>query len=348
MYAPTQSTTVTSRFRGTLGTKTMPHKNVGQQFSFEERIFYLREYGSHCMSYSALQPGMQYFDVPGKGYIAYINKWWGNYVLGDPVCDAKDRQALIGEFLLHHNNSAFIQISEPVAELLHEEFGYYGTQFGIESIIYLDNWDLKGKKKQVLRTSVNQARKKGIYFKENYNEYRHDQLSEEWMKTRKVKGREIGFLIRPMNMDYQDGTRKFCAYLGGELIGFIFFDPIYSQNKVIGYAPNISRFSNTFKQGIFYSLMIHAIDTFKNEGIKQINLGLSICAVDGQDDDYESNILKNIIRLLYKYGNKVYSFKGIHFTKSRFQGEEFKTFCSHKRKLPIKHFTTIFKLTNVI
>ena len=317
-------------------------------FSFEERVAYLKEYGSHCMSFSALQPGIKYFDMPGKGYIAYEQKWGLRGVLSDPVCDVKDRETLIGAFLKSGGPTGFAQVSEPVAEILHEKFGLYATQFGVESIIDLKNWDLKGKKKQVLRTSLNQAIKSGIYVRENYQERRYNQLSREWVKTRKVRNREIRFLIRPMGMEYQEGTRKFAAYKGNELIGFIFFDPVYSQNRVISYVPNISRFSQSFRQGIFYTIMLQAMETFKEEGVEQIHLGLSPFVVGEGYRHYESKITKQLIRLLYQYGNGIYSFKGIYFTKSRFCGEDYPTFCSHRRNLPLREIITLFKISNLL
>ena len=172
----------------TLETHTMPEST--HRFSFEERMSYLKEYGSHCMSFSALQPGIQYFDMPGKGYIAYEQKWGRRGVLSDPVCHEKDQETLLGEFLRKGPPPGFAQVSEPVAKLLFEKFGFYATQFGIESIIDLQNWDLKGKKKQILRTSINQAAKRGISVHESYDETRYHQLSGEWRKTRKVKNRE--------------------------------------------------------------------------------------------------------------------------------------------------------------
>jgi lysylphosphatidylglycerol synthetase-like protein (DUF2156 family) len=317
-------------------------------FSLEERIACLRQYGSHCMSFSALQPGIKYFDMPGKGYIAYAEKWGIRGVLSDPVCEEKDRETLIGEFIRRGGRTGFAQVSEPVAELLHEQFGLYATQFGVESIIDLKNWDLKGKKKQVLRTSLNQAVKSGIYVQETFEEDRYNELSQEWVKTRKVRNREIRFLIRPMNMEYQVGTRKFFAYRGDDLIGFIFFDPVYSQNRVISYVPNISRFSQSFRQGIFYTIMLQAMETFKEEGVEQIHLGLSPFVVGEGYRHYESKITKQLIRLLYQYGNGIYSFKGIYFTKSRFRGKDYPTFCSHRRNLPLREIITLFRISNLL
>ena len=316
------------------------------RFSFEERLSYLKDYGSHCMSFSALQPGIQYFDVPGKGYIAYEKRWGLRAVLSDPICDKRDRETLIGKFLSDGAFTGFAQVSEPVTKLLYEKFGYYATQFGIESIIDLHNWTLKGKKKQVLRTSLNQAAKRGILVSENYNENRHNQFSKEWIKTRKLNSREIRFLIRPMNMDHQEETRKFFAYQEDKLIGFIFFDPVYSKGKVISYVPNISRFDASFRQGIFYTIMISAMDIFKKEGIGQIHLGLSPFSVSDLDSHYEAGLPKKMVRLLYQHGNRIYSFKGMHFTKSRFGGTEYRTFCAHKGKLPFREIVTLFKISN--
>lgn len=317
-------------------------------FTFDERISLLRKYGDHCMSFSMLQQGMQFFDMPGIGFLCFRKKWGTRFVLADPICNVRDRELLVREFLKDGKNVAFIQISQDFAELLHEKFGYYATQFGLESVVDLEKWDLKGKKKQVLRTSINHATKEGVTIVENCDDDGCHQLTREWLKTRKVKNREVVFLIRPMDQEYQVGTRKFCAYHEGKLVGFIFFDPLYKDGKVVSYVPNISRFSNQFKQGIFYALMCHAMEVFKKEGVKHLDLGLCPAAVGDTDEPYESKLLKPIVRLLYKYGNFIYSFKGLYFTKSRFDGMEQKTFCAHREILPTKSLLTVFRLANII
>ncbi len=316
-------------------------------FTFEERLAYLRKFGRHCLSFSALQPGMHYFDVPGKGFIAFTEKWGTRFVLADPVCDEKDSEELLREFLKQGKSPTFVQISQDIAELIHEKFGYYTTQFGVETTVNLDMWDLKGKKKQILRTSVNHARKEGVVIEENCTGNGCRQLTDAWLKTRKVKNREIRFLIRPMDMEYQEGTRKFYAWLDGELIGFIYFDPVYRDNRITGYVPNISRFSNRFKPGIFYPLMIHAMETFKNEGIHYLNLGLCPLVSDDEDLPGESLLLKRINRLLYSHGNWIFSFKGLYFTKSRFGGTDSRIFGGTRERLPARAFITLLKVCNI-
>ena len=327
--------------------RVMPGGRV-DLFTLEERVSYLRKYGSNCMSFSLLQRGMHYFDVPDVGFIAYRQLWGIRAVLSDPVCDEKDSERIITEFLKDNKKTGFVQISQGVASLLHDKFGYYATQFGVEINADIEKWNVKGKKKQVIRTALNHAKKQGIVIEETSRSDGCRALSDEWLKTRRVKNREIVFLIRPMDMEYQEGTRRFCAYQGDELLGFIYFDPVYSGNRVTGYAPNISRFSSRFKTGIFYPLMIHALEVFRKERVECMHLGLCPAVVDDNDMPGESVIIKKIIRLLYRYGNWIFSFKGLYFTKTRFDGVESKTFCAHKEWFPIKSFLTLFRLANII
>ena len=266
--------------------------------------------------------------------------------MAEPVCDKKDQETVIDAFLKTDSFTAFVQIPESLTKLLNEKSGYHATQFGIESVVDLNNWNLKGKKKQILRTALNQASKRKIDISENYNENRHNRFSKEWIKTRKLKNREIRFLIRPVNMDYEEGTRKFFAYQEDKMIGFVFFDPVYSKGKIIGYVPNISRFDLSFKQGIFYAIMAHAFQIFKQEGVTQIHMGLSPFSVSDSDIHYESVVPKKLVRFLYQYGNRIYSFKGLYFTKSRFRGTEYRTFCSHKGNYPFREILTLFKTSN--
>lgn len=317
-------------------------------FTFSERVGYLKKFGTHSQSFSTLQPGMQYFDVPGIGYIAYMRKWGGTFVLSDPVCAPDDFGRLLESFHGRFPNASYIQVSKPVVDFLHLRFGLYGTQFGSESRIDLARWSLSGKKKQVLRTALNQAEKNGITVKERFSDDHTREISEAWIRTRKCKSNEIRFLIRPMEMEYRENERHFYAYQDGKAVGFIYFDPIYRNNEIISYVPNISRANADFRQGIFYTLMAHAIDAFKTEGVPYLDLGLIPLSLDPTTEHQESRLLKRLLHGLYEKGNFLYNFKGLEFTKSRFRGDNFKTYCCHKRSIPALEFLAMFKLTRLL
>ncbi|MCK7549359.1 DUF2156 domain-containing protein [Marinobacter koreensis] len=317
-------------------------------FSFAERVAFLKKHGTHSQSFSTLQPGMQYFDLPGIGYIAYMRKWGGTFVLSDPVCAPENFAVMLERFHQRFPNASYIQVSRSVVDFLHLRFGMYGTQFGSESRIDLGKWNLSGKKKQILRTALNQAEKKGITVKERFSDDHTREISEAWIRTRKCKSNEIRFLIRPMEMEYRENERHFYAYENGKAVGFIYFDPIYRNNEIISYVPNISRANAEFRQGIFYTLMAHAMDVFKAEGVPYLDLGLIPLSLDRTTEHQESGLLKRLLHLIYEKGNFLYNFKGLEFTKSRFRGEAFKTYCCHRRAIPALEFLAMFKLTRLL
>ncbi|WP_020405935.1 DUF2156 domain-containing protein [Hahella ganghwensis] len=317
-------------------------------FSFSERVNYLKEFGRHSQSFSTLQPGMDFFDLEGIGYVGFMRKWGNVFVLSDPVCAAENFDLILTEFHKKFPRASYIQVSKDVADILHKRFGLYGTQFGSESRIDLQKWSLTGKKKQVLRTAINQAEKHGITVKERFSDDHTREISEAWIKTRKCKSNEIRFLIRPMNMNYKENERHFYAYQDGKAVGFIYFDPVYDKNKIVSYVPNISRASADFKQGIFYTLMTHAMEVFKEEGVTYLDLGLVPLMLTRETEPQESRLLKKLLHMVYEKGNFLYNFKGLEFTKTRFRGEVFKTYCCHSKPLPMIEFLAMFKLTRLI
>jgi len=324
------------------------HELADGQFTFAERVGYLKRYGVHTQSFSTLQPGMQYFDLPGVGYIAYMRKWGGTFVLSDPVCAPEHFPVLLERFQKTFSNACYIQVSKPVVDFLHHRFGLYGTQFGSESRIDLRRWSLSGKKKQILRTALNQAERSGITVKERFSDDHTREISEAWIRTRKCKSNEIRFLIRPMEMDYRENERHFYAYQDGKAVGFIYFDPVYQNNEIISYVPNISRANADFRQGIFYTLMARAMEVFRAEGVPYLDLGLIPLSLDKNIEHQESRLLKSMFHGVYEKGNFLYNFKGLEFTKSRFRGENFKTYCCHKRAIPALEFLAMFKLTRLL
>ena len=151
-----------------------------------------------------------------------------------------------------------------------------------------------------------------------------------------------------MKMDYKENERHFYAYEGDKAVGFVYFDPIYHNNEIISYVPNISRANAEFKQGIFYTLMTHAMEVFKEEGVPYLDLGLIPLMLADEIEPQESKIFRKLSDLIYEKGNSLYNFKGLVFTKGRFRGDIEKTYCAHKGALPLRALISIFKLTRVI
>ena len=314
-------------------------------FSWEQRIGYLKQFGEHSQHFTALQSDMQYFDMPGVGYIAYAMHLGRCMVLGDPVTAAGDQQRIISRFLEKHRNATFVQVSEPIAEYLHGAAGFYGTQFGSELLVPIQDWSTGGKSRKVIRSAVNMARKQGITIAESETKLDADKASELWLQSRKTT-REIRYLIRPTDMEYAEGSRYFYAWKDDQPIGFAYFDPKYRDGKVVGYLPNISRACESFRQGLFYAIMVHAIDTFRSEGLDHVDLGLSPLAIDPDPKPYESNVTRKVFDLTYHYCFH-YNCKGVHFTKQRFGGKWSRTYLCHRNTLPVVDMWRLLRLTRV-
>lgn len=312
------------------------------------RIASLKQFGSHSMSFSTMQPDMSYFDMPGIGYIAYARHWGMQFVLSEPVCAPQHRALMLDHFVAEHPNAVFVQVGKEVVDHLHHRYGYYGTQFGSESKIDLATWSLRGSKKQIIRTAINQARNQGIEIRETGYDPEAKKISQAWIQTRRCKNQEIRFLIRPMLIDYREGTRYFYAYHHGEAVGFVFFDPIYANGKLVSYVPNISRSSANFKQGLWYALMAHAIDVFKAEGVDYVDLGLVPLMMAREVEPQESRLLRMTMGVIRERMDFLYNFKGLEFAKSRFQGKVEKTYCCHRNALPGLAMTAMFRLTRII
>ena len=308
----------------------------------------LKQFGSHSMAFSTMQPGLKYFEMPGIGYIAYARHYGVRFVLADPVCHPQHRELMLDRFVAEFPNTVFVQVSKAVVDHLHRRYGYYGTQFGSESKIDLANWSLRGAKKQIIRTAINQARNQGIEIREGGFDHDVKKISEAWIRTRRCKNNEIRFLIRPMLVDYREGTRYFYAYLNGKAVGFVFFDPIYRNGKLVSYVPNISRSSANFKQGLWYALMAHAMDVFKAEGVEYIDLGLVPLMMAQTIEPQESRLLRRVMSVIRERMDFLYNFKGLEFAKSRFQGKVEKTYCCHRNAMPGFAMIALFRLTRII
>ncbi len=316
-------------------------------FRDEERFSFVRQFGSHLLSFTALQSGMEYFDIPGVGFLAFRRKWGKCIVLGDPVADEAGQETLLTTFLRTNPRASFVQVSQRTARMVHDRFGLYGTQFGQEMNIDLQNWSLAGKNRDVIRRARNRAKAAGIQVRESGEELDAETITQKWRKTRAVSKREIQFLIRPRNMTGTSGTRYFYAFRDDIPIAFVYLDPIFDRGRIVSYVPNISCACEEFRQGIFYVIMSHAMLVLQQEGLRSVSLGLVPFLLDESKESFECQHVRNVIGKLYRRC-PFYNFAGIHFTKKRFGGDLTRTFFCHHRTAPLLDAARILKLTRVI
>ncbi|WP_415713645.1 phosphatidylglycerol lysyltransferase domain-containing protein [Maridesulfovibrio sp.] len=138
-------------------------------------------------------------------------------------------------------------------------------------------------------------------------------------------GRELSFLTRPLPKKDEEDVRFFWARREGRLLGFTGFDPIYSCGKIVGYYHNFDRICSEAVNGTSAFTLLQAIKIFQSEGKEILSLGLS--PLSGMEKGYDlAGPLQILSQLFYKYGEKIYPFKGNAGHKSKFCGKKKKVY----------------------
>ena len=300
---------------------------------------YFKLYGDSCVSYSGFQDGMEHFYIPDIGYLSYLNYKHLLFaprgikiVLANPVCAKEHVQYLLEKFIEQFPRTMFIQISRETAIIL-DSLNYPVNQFGIETEINIQDYDLKGKTKSKLRQWRNKCLREKVEVTEvNLAEYDDiasiKELSANWLKRK--GGKELFFLNRPFLYEKEVDSRCFIAKQNSKLIGIAVFDPFYKDNKIFGYYHNVDRILDSAPHGVSPFLILEAMDVFRQENIKKLSLGMSPLYQLGAEFNY-NKISRKVLRYSYKNMNFLYPFKGNVSHKKKFAGEQKRVyFCSTK------------------
>ncbi len=323
---------------------------TARPFAPAERLAYFRRFGGQALSYTALQPEMSYFDLEGVGYIAYQVKYGRRFVLGDPVCAPEDLPRLIEAFLAEDDKSVFLPVQLETARVLHEDFGFFATQIGCETQLDLERWSPQGRRMRNFRRAAHHAERRGVTVEEaaDIDPEEIDRVSTAWRHGRTLKKRWLKFVSRPIEAEPDGGVRKFLARANGELVGYVLFDPIFEDGRVIGYGPSLSAFTPEFRNGLYYLILERAAQVFRAEGIARINLGLSPLDVVAPAQPFESRLLRAGLTLLRLTGDRLYNFTGLSFIKRKFYGEQMPVFAAHRANLPALELFGFLRLSAII
>lgn len=320
-----------------------------------QRFSHLKKYGSHCMAYTSLEPEMEYFEIEGVGYLAYISfKHWfwawkdRKIVLADPMCDPQNYRKMIVAFTQKFPNVTFVATSLSFSKVL-ESLGLQVNQFGIDTEITLSDFSLSGKKRAKLRQWKNKCEREGVSVLEQTidncsNSHEIKTLSRNWLK--KKGGSEYSFLVRPLRLHNEEGVRYFWAFQNDELVALAVFDPIYKNNKVIGYYHNIDRMNDKAPHGTSAFIILSAIDVFAEEGVAFISLGMSPLYLQrGMKNELKSynKFTRKSFWYAFEKLNFLYPFQGNAFHKNKFNGEKKPVYIASTKGTGLKEVFAMMK-----
>ncbi len=305
------------------------------------RIQKLQEHGYGSLAYSSLQKGLQYYMHPELGYIAYTPLRDGPNsvcVLADPICSKENTKALIEEFLKVKKDPVFLHISHDTGKILND-LGFSVNELGVETILEIQTFNLVGNKKQQLRNARNGAKKDELSIVEidtvdDAMLKSFKKISDGWMKEKVISDSEMQFIVRPVVFVDEIDVRKFVAVKDKEVVGFVIFDPMYEDGKVIGYIANHLRTNLERTYSIVDAILIEALEKFKQEGKKELSLGLSpLAKVDDSQEFKHSKLLKAHFKYAFERANFLYNFKNLARHKLKYRPElegcrEEKVYCA--------------------
>jgi lysylphosphatidylglycerol synthetase-like protein (DUF2156 family) len=167
--------------------------------------------------------------------------------------------------------AAFVVISEHCAEVLRAR-DFRANCLGYESELPVQTYNTRGNWREfdLIKRARNEAMREGIVIREEPNERIQRaglaEVSARWIANKKVNDREIWIYARRPVFDHEDDVRKFVAYdKDGKAIGFVFYDPMYRDGRIFGYAANISRCDESRFSRLGTAVHMEAMEKWKSE-----------------------------------------------------------------------------------
>jgi lysylphosphatidylglycerol synthetase-like protein (DUF2156 family) len=204
----------------------------------------------------------------------------------------------------------------------------------------------------MIKRARNEAKREGISIREevieNVNPAELAELTRKWLGGKKVSEREIWLYARRPILATEPGVRKFVAYdREGHVAGFAFYDPMYRDGKVFGYAANILRCDEQRFGRLVTAIHMEAMDKFKPEGVERLNLCLApFVGLDrGKFNDDRS--VKMFFGWSAKYGNSIYNFNGLAFHKSKYRGSENFLYLASRSAWPTNDLYLAFRAAGI-
>lgn len=292
----------------------------------------VQRFGSHSLAYSILQPGLRYWGSATRGVAAYRKNVGQCTFLGDPACPPEMLDTFLTELLAAFPRALFMQIHENTATSL-RNLGHHITPVGVENDIDTATFSLRGRRMADLRHYRNKARAGNVSVEEQLDSVALRRVlrpvSNAWLPQKSWIGRELEFLARPFTAEPEAGVRIFTGSIDGRVVAFVVLDPLYGEGKVTGFSVTILRHYREIPEGTVDYIILGAITALAAEGIPLLSLGVSPfqrLEALGARHGVGSPVIFGLYRLLRRWGNPIYHFRGLSFHKSRYRAREIPVF----------------------
>lgn len=290
--------------------------------NIEDVKSFIIENGKNPLSYLILEEDKNiFYSERVRGLVGYKIVNGVFVILGDIVVEEGGENIFIEE-LLEFCKYQKLEIlflnstGEYKKELL--SLGLHQAKYGEDCIFTLDEYDLKGKRAQKIRTAINKSKKLGVEVHEYKIEEGRDEfiensfreITDAWIKNKGSMMME--FTVGSMNLEAPENRRYFYSILDGVIIAFVVFVP-YDNRK--GYIADITRRREEAPQGAIESIIYDGFMTLKEEGAEEGNMGL--CPLYNVVDDF-SGFNEKFLNEIYERFSKFYNFKALRHSKEKY------------------------------
>lgn len=325
------------------------------ELSAAARLEHFRRHGDFALAYQcAVDPNLASFG-DGRGFLAYTRKMGHALVLGEPVAAPESAEKLLDDFLSVFPAPTFVGIGPALAGQMARR-GFLVTHFGHDSLLDLAGHSFAGGPGKPIRYASSWIRTNGMAVREaRFEDFspesiRH--LSRNWRESRVNSRREVAFLNRRLVTSSESGVRVFFATDGKDVpVGFIVFDPVCRDSRVLGYLASGKRRDPARAAYLDLGIMRHAVDTFRGEGLNAVWLGLSPAAEVVRGPFRDSAILSRAMDAGYRsswVNRHIFNFAGIAAYKRRFRGREVPSYIAARPGSDLARLVALLRVVRLI
>ncbi|WP_088068620.1 phosphatidylglycerol lysyltransferase domain-containing protein [Gottfriedia luciferensis] len=321
-------------------------KESNQKTAIEIIQQLIHNYGATSLSHLGLLGDKKVF-ISKDQKSAFVYREQGNklVVLCDPIGECSFEKIIEFEnFSMSINcTPCFYQIDDK-SKLLYEKAGYRLFKLGEEAIVELERFEITGKKGAKLRTKRNKFIRQGYQFEVKMPSHSLDLLNElkkvsdEWLDGRD----ELSFSVGSFHFDY---VSNFPVGLlrnkNGQIIAFATL-PVQGENMTI----DLMRYLKELPYGAMDMLFVSIMFWAKENGFKNCSLGMAPLANVGLYSN--ATLIEKSAKMIFKYGNSIYNFKGLLTFKSKFANKWESKYLAYKPYTLLSVITSLYCLVHGI
>ena len=297
---------------------------------------FLNNYPGNIMTHLLfLKDKYLYYAEDGQMLIPFSQTKDKLVVLGEPIGNQKKLKESLIEFRefadTYKLTPVFYEISDENYSVYHD-LGYEFFKLGEEATVDLLKFDISGKKKKDLRLAKNKVESGEMNFQvvnppfdEAFiRELR--EVSDEWLGKRSERGFSMGWF----DEEYLSLTPMAVIKKDGEIIAFANLMPVYDGDTI---SIDLMRLKNDIPSGTMDALFVYLFQWSKENKYKKFNLGMA--PLSGVGNNAYSFNEEKLIGLLYRHGQKLYSFEGLRKYKEKFQPDWQNKYVAYPKELSI-------------